>query len=56
VITRRTEERLELISAIVMVLCGLSGAGLLFAGAVGPGLALLIVAAAAGYMADLGRP
>jgi hypothetical protein len=55
-ITRKTEERLELVSALAMIVCGSAGLAVLFSGAVGSGIALLAVAAGAGYMADLGRP
>jgi len=54
-ITRKTEQKLEDLSALVMVISGLIGIITLLLGLIGPGFALLAISAIAYYMADLGK-
>ena len=54
-ISRKTGEKLEGISVLVMLVCLVLGIITLFLGLVGPGIALLAVAAIAFYLADLNR-
>lgn len=54
-ISRKTEQKLEDLSALVMLVSGALGIITLLLGLIGPGIALMIVAAVAFYMADLGK-
>lgn len=54
-VNRKTAQKLEDASALVMLISGLMGIITLLMGMIGPGLALLVVAAIAFYLADLGR-
>lgn len=54
-ISRQTEQKLEDMSALVMVISGALGIVTLLMGLIGPGIALLLIAIVAFYLADLGR-
>jgi hypothetical protein len=53
-ISRKTEQTIQLIFVLTMLITGSSGIVALFLGAIGPALGLLVIAAISYYFSDLG--